>query len=411
MPDFYDALETRDSALREGQQFDELKKQLHNARDHAPAYAAILADVDIASVNDRITLAAIPLTRKSDIAKRQSELPPLGGYAAAPMDSFYNVFASPGGIFEPGAARDDYWNFARGLYAAGIRAGDLIHNTFSYHFTPAGLMVDSAARALGCPVFPGGVGQTELQVQVMARLKPRAYCGTPSFLKIILDKAAEMKISVDTLSLGLVGGEALPGSLRTELSDSGVDVVQFYGTADLGMVAYESSAKEGMILEEKVIVEIVRPGTGEPVAEGEVGEIVVTTLSPEYPLIRFATGDLSAFMSGNSPCGRTNRRIKGWMGRADQTAKVRGMFVHPSQVASVVSRHDELLRARLVIGRVDNQDVMTLKCEIENHQESIEQLIEQSVREICKLRADIELCPAGALPNDGVVIEDARPLD
>ena len=411
MPDFYDALETRDSALREGQQFDELKKQLHNARDHAPAYAAILADVDIASVNDRITLAAIPLTRKSDIAKRQSELPPLGGYAAAPMDSFYNVFASPGGIFEPGAARDDYWNFARGLYAAGIRAGDLIHNTFSYHFTPAGLMVDSAARALGCPVFPGGVGQTELQVQVMARLKPRAYCGTPSFLKIILDKAAEMKISVDTLSLGLVGGEALPGSLRTELSNSGVDVVQFYGTADLGMVAYESSAKEGMILEEKVIVEIVRPGTGEPVAEGEVGEIVVTTLSPEYPLIRFATGDLSAFMSGNSPCGRTNRRIKGWMGRADQTAKVRGMFVHPSQVASVVSRHDELLRARLVIGRVDNQDVMTLKCEIENHQESIEQLIEQSVREICKLRADIELCPAGALPNDGVVIEDARPLD
>ena len=411
MDDFYDALETRDPALREEQQFDELKKQLHNARDHAPAYAAILADVDFASVNDRITLAAIPLTRKSDIAKRQSELPPLGGYAAAPMDSFYNVFASPGGIFEPGAARDDYWNFARGLYAAGIRAGDLIHNTFSYHFTPAGLMVDSAARALGCPVFPGGIGQTELQVQVMARLKPRAYCGTPSFLKIILDKAAEMKISVDTLSLGLVGGEALPGSLRTELSNSGVDVVQFYGTADLGMVAYESSAKEGMILEEKVIVEIVRPGTGEPVAEGEVGEIVVTTLSPEYPLIRFATGDLSAFMSGNSPCGRTNRRIKGWMGRADQTAKVRGMFVHPSQVASVVSRHDELLRARLVIGRVDNQDVMTLKCEIENHQESIEQLIEQSVREICKLRADIELCPAGALPNDGVVIEDARPLD
>ena len=411
MPKFYDALETRDSALREDQQFDELKKQLHNARDHAPAYAAILADVDIASVNDRTTLAAIPLTRKSDIAKRQSELPPLGGYAAAPMDSFYNVFASPGGIFEPGAARDDYWNFARGLYAAGIRAGDLIHNTFSYHFTPAGLMVDSAARALGCPVFPGGIGQTELQVQVMARLKPRAYCGTPSFLKIILDKAAELKISVDTLSLGLVGGEALPGSLRTELSDSGVDVVQFYGTADLGMVAYESSAKEGMILEEKVIVEIVRPGTGEPVAEGEVGEIVVTTLSPEYPLIRFATGDPSAFMSGNSPCGRTNRRIKGWMGRADQTAKVRGMFVHPSQVASVVSRHDELLRARLVIGRVDNQDVMTLKCEIENHQESIEQLIEQSVREICKLRADIELCPAGALPNDGVVIEDARPLD
>jgi len=411
MPDFYDALETRDSALREGQQFDELKKQLHNARDHAPAYAAILADVDIASVNDRITLSVIPLTRKSDIAERQRELPPLGGYAAAPMDSFYNVFASPGGIFEPGAARDDYWNFARGLYAAGIRAGDLIHNTFSYHFTPAGLMVDSAARALGCPVFPGGIGQTELQIQVMARLKPRAYCGTPSFLKIILDKAAEMKISVDTLSLGLVGGEALPGSLRTELSDSGVDVVQFYGTADLGMVAYESSAKEGMILEEKVIVEIVRPGTGEPVAEGEVGEIVVTTLSPEYPLIRFATGDLSAFMSGNSPCGRTNRRIKGWMGRADQTAKVRGMFVHPSQVASVVSRHDELLRARLVISRVDNQDVMTLKCEIENHQESIEQLIEQSVREICKLRADIELCPAGALPNDGVVIEDARPLD
>mgnify|MGYP003309851046 CR=1 FL=1 len=382
MNDYFDALETRSPDEREAQQFEQLREQLRYARANIPAYTDLLQGVDPEAITNWAALARLPVTRKSEMAQAQAKAPPLGGDTDLHGKTLPRVFASPGAIFEPQANSEDFWRTARALHAAGCREGDLVYNTFSYHFTPAGLMVDSAARALGWPVVPGGVGQTELQVQVMARLKPRAYCGTPSFLKIILDKAAEMKIPVDTLSLGLVVGEALPGSLRTELSDSGVDVGQFYGTADLGMVAYESSAKEGMILEEKVIVEIVRPGTGEPVPEGEVGEIVVTTLSPEYPLIRFATGDLSAFMSGNSPCGRTNRRIKGWMGRADQTAKVRGMFVHPSQVASVVSRHDEVLRARLVIGRVDNQDVMTLKCEIENHQESIGQLIERSVREL-----------------------------
>lgn len=411
MAEFYDALETRDPAVREKDLLDALNRQLQHARDHAPAYAGMLADLDIGGITDREFLSTLPLTRKSEIGERQAVSPPLGGYAAVKMDGFYNVFASPGGIFEPGGARDDYWNFARGLHAAGVRAGDLIHNTFSYHFTPAGLMVESAARAIGCPVFPGGIGQTELQVQVMARLKPRAYCGTPSFLKVILDKAAEMNIQNESLELGLVGGEALPGSLRSELSAGGVEVLQFYGTADLGLIAYESPAREGMILEEQVIVEIVRPGTGDPVPDGEVGEVIVTTLCPEYPLIRFATGDLSAFMSGSSPCGRTNQRIKGWMGRADQTTKVRGMFVHPSQVATVVSRHQEILRARLVIDRVDNKDAMTLKCEVSSRPESMAPALSQSVREVCKLRADIELCSAGELPNDGIVIEDRRPID
>jgi phenylacetate-CoA ligase len=411
MAEFYDALETRDPERREKDLFSSLVEQLCHARDHSQAYSAVLTDLDIDEINNRSALAQLPLTRKTEIAQSQADSPPLGGYATPRLAGFYNIFASPGGIFEPGGVRDDYWNFARSLYAAGIRSGDLIHNTFSYHFTPAGQMVESAARAIGCPVFPGGIAQTELQIQVMAQLKPRAYCGTPSFLKIILDKAASMGIHISGLEVGLVGGEALPASLRKELSESGVEVLQSYGTADLGLIAYESSAREGMILTEEVIVEIVVPGTGEPVVGGEIGEIVVTTLSPEYPLIRFATGDLSALMPGMSPCGRTNRRIRGWMGRADQTAKVRGMFVYPSQVAAVVARHDELLRARLVIDRIDNADVMVLKGETGARPDSLVSAIAESVREVCKLRADIELCSAGELPDDGKVIEDRRSID
>ena len=411
MDEYYDALETQDPAVREENLFASLAAQLRHAKDHSKAYSALLDGFDIESVNDWSALTRLPLTRKSEIAKSQADLPPLGGYSTPALAGFYNIFASPGGVFEPGGMRDDYWNFARSLYAAGIRQGDLIHNTFSYHFTPAGQMVESAARAIGCPVFPGGIAQTELQVQVMAQLKPRAYCGTPSFLKIILDKAVDMGIRIEGLEVGLVGGEALPGSLRDELSERGVEVLQSYGTADLGLIAYESTAREGMILTEEVIVEIVAPGTGEPVADGEIGEIVVTTLSPEYPLIRFATGDLSALMPGMSPCGRTNRRIRGWMGRADQTAKIRGMFVYPSQVAAVVARHDELVRARVVIDRVDNADVMVFRCETAERFDALVLAIAESVREVCKLRADIELCPAGELPDDGKVIEDRRPIN
>ena len=411
MDEYYDALETQDPAVREENLFASLAAQLRHAKEHSKAYSALLDGFDIESVNDWSALTRLPLTRKSEIAKSQADLPPLGGYSTPALAGFYNIFASPGGIFEPGGMRDDYWNFARCLYAAGIRQGDLIHTTFCYHFTPAGQMVESAARAIGCPVFPGGIAQTELQVQVMAQLKPRAYCGTPSFLKVILDKAADMGIQIHGLEVGLVGGEALPGSLRDEVSERGVEVLQSYGTADLGLIAYESTAREGMILTEEVIVEIVAPGTGEPVANGEIGEIVVTTLSPEYPLIRCATGDLSALMPGMSPCGRTNRRIRGWMGRADQTAKIRGMFVYPSQVAAVVARHDELLRARVFIDRVDNADVMVFRCETAERSDALVLAIAESVREVCKLRADIELCPAGELPDDGKVIEDRRPIN
>ncbi len=297
---------------------------------------------------------------------------------------------------------------ARALFAAGIRAGELIHNTFAYHFTPAGFMLESGAHALGCPVFPAGVGQTELQVQAISQLRPKAYVGTPSFLNIHLDKATELEADVSTLSKGLVSGEALPPSLRQQLSERGVAVLQCYATADLGLIAYESEAREGLIADEGVIVEIVRPGTGDPVEAGEVGEVVVTTLTPEYPLIRFGTGDLSALLAGPSPCGRTNMRIKGWMGRADQTTKVKGMFVHPSQVADVVRRHAEVVKARLVVESADNQDVMTLHCEVANAEASLAEAITLSIREICKLRGEVKLVDPGSLANDGKVIEDAR---
>ena len=404
---YYDSLETRSPEAREAELFASLRDHLRTAM-RAPAIAGLLEGVDPDAVTDRATLAALPVIRKSELMALQAESPPFGGLTPGPVEDYASVFASPGPIFEPMPRRGDPFRMARALIAAGVRKGDLIHNTFSYHFTPAGAMLESGARAIGCTVFPAGVGQTELQVQVIARLRPNTYVGTPSFLNILLDKAAELEADVSSITKGLVSGEALPPSLRAAIGERGVSVLQCYAVADIGLIAYESPALEGMILDEGVILEIVRPGTGDPVADGEVGEIVVTPLNPDYPLVRFATGDLSAVMPGASPCGRTNTRIRGWMGRADQTTKVRGMFVHPSQVAEVVRRHAEIVRARLVVTSVDNQDVMTLRCETEQSRPGIADAVAVTVRDVCKLRGNIEIVPPGSLANDGKVIEDAR---
>ena len=405
--EFYDALETRDPDAREAELFASLREHLRTAM-RAPALARRLDGVDPDAVTDRDALAALPVIRKSELMDLQADSPPFGGLVPGPIADYANVFASPGPIFEPAPRRADPFRLARALFAAGLRKGDLVHNAFSYHFTPAGAMLEGGARAIGCTVFPAGVGQTELQVQVIARLRPGAYVGTPSFLDILLDKAAEVGMDASSITKSLVSGEALPPSLRASLDERGVAVMQCYATADVGLIAYESPALEGMILDEGAIVEIVRPGTGDPVVEGEVGEVVVTPLNPDYPLVRFATGDLSAVMPGASPCGRTNTRIRGWMGRADQTTKVRGMFVHPSQVAAVVRRHPEIARARLVVTSADNQDVMTLRCESGTDDASLAGAIEASVRDVCKLRGEIEIVPPGTLANDGKVIEDAR---
>ncbi len=405
----YDDLETRSPEARERALRKALPVQIDNARQKAPAYRALLEGVNAKNIDSRTALAELPVTRKTELLQRQAEAPPFGGFAATATAELAHVFASPGPIFEPEARRDDYWRMARALFAAGIRSGELVHNTFSYHFTPAGLMLESGANALGCPVFPAGIGQTELQVQAISRLQPSCYVGTPSFLNIILDKAAELETDVSCIEKALVSGEALPPSLRQGLADRGVAVRQCYATADLGLIAYESEAMEGMIVDEGVILEIVRPGTGDPVDSGEVGEVVVTTLNPDYPLIRFATGDLSAVMDGTSPCGRTNVRIKGWMGRADQTTKVRGMFVHPEQVAAVLRRHPEVLKGRLVIDNVDNQDLMSLRCEIAGAPaDELRAAIADSIRELCKLRGEVMFDAPGSLANDGKVIDDVR---
>ncbi len=405
--DYYDTLETRDPETREAELFAALGDHLRAAM-RAPAIARVLAGVDPDAVTDREALAALPVMRKSELMALQADSPPFGGLIPGTIGDYANVFASPGPIFEPVPRRVDPFRLARALFAAGVRRGDLVHNTFSYHFTPAGAMLEGGARAVGCTVFPAGIGQTELQVQAIARLRPNVYVGTPSFLNILLDKAVEVSADASSITKGLVSGEALPPSLRAAIGERGVAVMQCYATADVGLIAYESPALEGMILDEGAIVEIVRPGTGDPVAEGEVGEVVVTPLNPDYPLVRFATGDLSAVMPGPSPCGRTNTRIRGWMGRADQTTKVRGMFVHPSQVAEVVRRHAEIVRARLVVNSVDNQDVMTLRCESETDDAGIAGAVAASVRDVCKLRGEIEFVPPGTLANDGKVIEDAR---
>jgi phenylacetate-CoA ligase len=410
----YDTLETQSPAQREAAQMAALPRQIAHAQSHAPAFAGILKGVNGADVTSRAALARLPVTRKYELLERQQAArdaggDPFGGFSALRYGAAMpRVFASPGTIYEPDSTRKDYWRLARALHAAGFRPGQLVHNCFSYHFVPAGAMMESGAHALGCTVFPGGTGQTEQQVQAMAELKPAGYVGTPSFLKIIVDKAAEMKVALPTVTRAMVSGEAFPPSLRDWLAERGVSAYQCYASADLGLIAYETEARDGLVLDEGVIVEIVRPGTGDPVAEGEVGELVVTTLNPDYPLVRFGTGDLSAVLPGHCPTGRTNTRIKGWMGRADQTVKVRGMFVHPGQVADIARRFPEVIKARLVVSGEMANDSMHFQVETATSPDGLDRRIGEVIRDVTKLRGTVQLVAPGSLPNDGKVIEDAR---
>jgi phenylacetate-CoA ligase len=421
MSSYYDFLETRSPAEREAALMAALPRQVAHAQTHTPAFAEVLQGIDPSGVTTRGALAKLPVTRKHELLERQQaarqalaagsgmSADVFGGFSSLPFGpQMRRVFASPGTIYEPEGTASDYWRMARAIFAAGFRPGQLIHNSFSYHFVPAGSMMESGAHALGCTVFPGGTGQTEQQVQAMAELKPAGYIGTPSFLKIILEKAAEMQVPLPSLNRALVSGEAFPPSLRDWLAERGVAGYQCYASADLGLIAYETEAREGLVLDEGVIVEIVRPGTGDPVAEGEVGELVVTSLNPDYPLVRFGTGDLSAVLPGTCPSGRTNTRIKGWMGRADQTVKIRGMFVHPGQVAAIARRFPELLKARLVVSGEMANDSMTFRAEAATAHDGLDQRIGQAIRDITKLRGTVELVAPGSLPNDGKVIEDAR---
>ena len=412
MPEYFDNLETRDPELRERAAFAAVRTQIAHAKANAPAFRSVLAAVDPASILDRSALAHVPVTRKSELLLRQQVERPFGGFSASGWGAAARVFASPGPIYEPEGRRPDYWRLARALFAAGFRPGDLVHNTFAYHFTPAGSMLESGAHALGCTVFPGGTGQTEMQVQAMADLKPAGYVGTPSFLRIILDKADELGVPLPFLRKALVSGEAFLPVLRNNLRTRRIAGYQVYATADLGTIAYESEAHDGLIVDEGVLVELVRPGTGDPVAPGEVGEVVVTTLfNGDYPLVRFGTGDLSAALPGASTCGRTNMRIKGWMGRADQTTKVKGLFVHPSQIAEVIKRYPQIARARLVVDNPDGNDRMSLHVEMSGEDSVLTDAVKASLRDVTKLRSEVVVRAIGELPNDGKVIDDVRKLD
>jgi phenylacetate-CoA ligase len=412
MNSFYDALEQRDPAQREAQLMAALPQQVAHAKQNAAAFAEVLAGVDAGAITSREALARLPVTRKHELLERQKanrQADPFGGFSTLVRGpKMPRVYASPGPIYEPEGSGKDYWRMARAIFAAGFRSGDLVHNSFSYHMTPGAFMMESGAFAVGCTVFPAGVGQTEQQLQAIAELRPAAYLGTPSFLRILVEKAAEAGTGISTLRKAMTGGEALPPSLRAWFAEHGIAVYQSYATADLGLIAYETTALEGMVVDEGVIVEIVRPGTGDPVAPGDVGEVVVTTLNPAYPLVRFGTGDLSAILPGACPTGRTNARIKGWMGRADQTTKIRGMFVHPAQVADIAKRFPEVLKARLVVSGEMANDVMTLKVEAAGAPQGLDARIGEAIRDVTKLRGDVQLLQPGSLPNDGKVIEDAR---
>jgi phenylacetate-CoA ligase len=415
MTPFFDALETREPALREAALMAALPGQVAHAKQASAALSHILAAVDPAAVTSRQALAQLPVTRKHELLERQQASRAVaggdvfGGFSTLGYGAqMPRLFASPGPIYEPEGAGRDYWRMARAIFAAGFRPGELIHNCFSYHFVPAGSMMESGAHALGCTVFAGGTGQTEQQVQAMAQLRPAGYIGTPSFLKIIVEKAAEMGVALPSVTKAMFGGEAFPPSLRDWFAARGIAGYQCYATADVGSIAYETAAREGLVLDEGVIVEIVRPGTGDSVAVGEVGEVLVTSLNPVYPLIRFGTGDLSAVLVGPCPTGRTNTRIKGWMGRADQTTKIRGMFVHPAQVDAIAKRFPEVARARLVVTGEMANDAMTLKVETTEQPSALASRIGDAIRDITKLRGEVELLPLGSLPNDGKVIEDAR---
>ena len=416
MSQHYDALETRSPQEREAALMAALPAQIAHAQKNSAAFAQILQGVDATSITSRAALATLPVTRKYELLARQQAqraTDPFGGFSTIGWKGMLRpsgarrVYQSPGPIYEPEGAATDYWRAGRAMAAAGFEAGDLVHNCFSYHLTPGAWIMESGAHALGCTVIPGGVGNTEQQLAAVADLRPVAYSGTPSFLKILIEKAAEagQKLSI---TKALVSGEACPPSLRDWFTAQGVNAYQCYATADVGLIAYETTAREGLVLDEGVIVEIVRPGTGDPVAEGEVGEVVVTVLNPDYPLIRFGTGDLSAVLPGACPTGRTHTRIKGWMGRADQTTKVRGMFVHPGQIAEIVKRFPEVGKARLIVTGEMANDQMALQVETAAPSEALQLKIAEAVRDVTKLRGQVQCVAPGSLPNDGKVIEDAR---
>jgi phenylacetate-CoA ligase len=410
----YDAREARDPAVREAELMGALPALIAAAKKRCPAYRSLLDAIDPKGITSRRALAELPLTRKSELIELQRRDPPFGGFAAVPISALRRVFVSPGPIYEPEGRRADYGRFARALFAAGFRRGDLVHNTFAYHLTPAGAMVESAAEALGCPVIPAGPGQTELQLRAITDLKPNGYVGTPSFLKILLDRAAEAGLDVSSLKKALVSAEALPTALRHELRSYGLGVLQCYGTADVGLIAYETSGPDGepepgMVLDEEIIFELVRPGSGEPVEAGELGEVVVTTLAAEYPLIRFATGDLSRMLPRDGS-ERTNHRIAGWLGRADQTTKVRGMFVHPEQITDVLRRHPAIGRARLVVERPRDGDEMTLFVESEDASGDLA-AVAATLQALTRLRGTVIRVAPGRFPADGKLIEDRRNLD
>ncbi len=407
----FDSLETRAPAEREAELFARLPEVLANAVANAPGWARHLAGYDLSAVTSRADLARLPVLRKAELMAAQKERPPFGEFAVSGPAGFERVYMSPGPVFEPHGEGADPWSGARALFAAGLRPGDVVHNAFAYHMTPGGFILDHGARALGCAVFPAGVGNTEMQLQAISSLKPTAYTGTPDYLKVLLDKALEMKCDVSSITRGLVSGGALFPSLRQEYLERGVHMRQCYATAELGVIAYETMVDEGLIVSEGLIVEIVRPGTDDPVPDGEIGELVVTNFSAGYPMIRFGTGDLSAVAEGASRCGRTNIRIKGWMGRADQRTKVKGMFVDPKQIAELRARHPQVLNARLVIERRNEQDFMTLHYESEMMTPDFEMVLGESLRELTKLKGAVARAARGSLPKDGKVVSDERNYD
>lgn len=408
---FYDDLESRDPEIRERDLMAALPEQIRHAKSKAEGWSKRLSGVDADAVASRDALADIPVLRKPKLMSLQQDQPPFGNLTATPASSMTRVYMSPGPVYEPEGAGPDWWRVGRALFAAGVRPGDRVQNCFAFNFTPGGWIMDSGIRAIGCPSIAAGVGNTEMQLATLRDFKPTCFAGTPDFLKIILDKADEMSVDASSITKGLVSGGALFPSLRQEYRDRGVSVLQCYVTADLGLISYESSAMEGMIVDEGVILEIVRPGSNTPVPAGEVGEIVVTTFNRDYPMIRFGTGDLSAVMEGASPCGRTNMRIKGWMGRADQRTKIKGMFVDPEQVNAIAERHPELGRVRMVVARVGEQDGLTLMAECEQTAEGLADRVGESLQAIAKLKGAVEFVAPGSLPNDGKVISDERSYD
>ncbi|MEK9776565.1 MAG: AMP-binding protein [Quisquiliibacterium sp.] len=416
MTEYFDELEARAPQAREDALMAALPAQIAHAKANAPGFASILSAIEPAEVSSRAALARLPVTRKSELSELQKANPPFGGLNATALEHLAKIFVSPGPIYEPEGRSPNWWRTARGLFSGGFRSSDRVLNTFAYHLTPAGSMLESGAAAIGCTVVPGGVGQTEMQVSTISDLRLTGLIGTPSFLKLIVEKAEETGANIASLNKAHVGGEYLPPALRAALGERGIRVMQSYASADLGLIAYESALAdgtlcEGMVLDESLILEIVRPGTGDPLPDGEVGEVVITSFNRDYPLIRFGTGDLSAVLPGTSPCGRTNTRIRGWLGRADQTTKVRGMFVTAKQVGEVMRRHPEIGRARLVVSGETGNDQMTLICEASKRPDRLAEAVTASIRELTKLRGEVQFVPVDSLPNDGKVIEDLRKYD